>query len=107
GGQASGRFSADVCGPVGRSPARVSLILLPYATSGGVVAWYAGPVTARTAWARAQLSDGQGSTVVPVVVGGRKYIALGTWGSVRLTRLVLYDSQHRVLAALTSFPSVP
>ncbi len=106
-GPASQRGSASVCGPVGPVPVRPSLIVLPYATPTSVLFWYAGTVSAQTAQARAQLSDGRTITVIPVVVGGRTYIALGTRDQVRLTRLVLYDSQRRVLATVTSFPKIP
>jgi hypothetical protein len=99
--------SASVCVPVGPAPARAALSLLPYATPTGVMLWYEGTVSARTARAQAHLSNGRTVSEVPAVVGGRKYIALGTWDHVRLTRLVLYDSRRRVLAAITSFPQSP
>jgi hypothetical protein len=103
-GQGAG---ASICGPVGPSPVRASLTLLPYATPAGTLVWYAGTVTARTARVRVQLSNGRAISVVPAVVGGRKYIALASSARVRLTKLVLYDSQRRVLAAVTSFPRAP
>ena len=106
-GPNSQRGSASVCGPVGPAPVRASLIVLPYATPTSVLFWYAGTVSAQTAQARAQLSDGSTITVVPSVVGGRTYLALATRDQVRLTRLVLYDSQRRVLATVTSFPKIP
>ncbi len=99
--------SASVCRPVGPSPVRAALAVLPYATPTGTLLWYEGTVSARTAQVRARLSDGRTISMSPAVVGGRKYIALGTSGRVRLTRLVLYDSHQRVLSAVTSLPRAP
>ena len=77
---------------------------LPYATSAGTLVWYPGIVNARTAYLRVQLSNGKMSRLAPMVVGGRKYIAVGVEGKVKLARLILYDADGHILADLRSFP---
>jgi hypothetical protein len=63
-----------------------------------------GTVRARTAYLRAHLSSGRVIRLVPAVVGGREYIAVGVREGVRMTRLTLYGAHGQVLADLTSLP---
>lgn len=103
-GPAGSVGGASICRPVGGAPRNASFAPLPYARPAGVVIWYPGTVNARTAYLRARLSNGTTTTLVPVVVGGRKYAVLGVGPGVRVTRLTLYDSHGHVLAEMSSFP---
>jgi hypothetical protein len=103
-GQPSAAGSASICAPVSPPPRGAALTSVPYARPGGVLVWFMGTVNARTAYLRAHLSDGQVTRLVPTVVGGRKYIAVGVRDGVRLTRLTLYGAHGQVLADVTSLP---
>ena len=106
-GPDGGPGSASICRPIGMPPAGVSLITLPYSTSGGVLLWYMGTVSARTAYLRADLSDGTRSRLLPVLVAGRKYFALATAGKITARRLTLYDAAGHAFAAATAIPVPP
>jgi len=100
--------SASICRPIGMPPAGVSVITLPYGTpGGGVLLWYMGTVSARTAYLRAGLSDGTTTRLVPVVVAGRKYFALATAKGVIARRLTLYDAAGHAFASTTEIPVPP
>ena len=96
--------SASICAPVSAPPRGVALTAVPYARTAGVLVWFMGTVNARTAYLRAHLSGGRVTRLVPTVVGGRKYIAVGVREGVRLTRLTLYGAHGQVLADVTSLP---
>jgi hypothetical protein len=64
--------------------------------------WYPGVVNARTAYAVARLSDGTTRRLVPAIVGGRTYLALGTDERAILVRLTLYDSHGHMLGSATA-----
>jgi len=96
--------SASICAPVSVPPRDVTLTSVPFARPAGAVAWYMGTVRAGTAYLRAHLSDGRTIRLVPVVLGGRPYIAMGVRDGVRLTRLTLYGAHGQPLADVTSFP---
>jgi hypothetical protein len=96
--------SASICAPASPVPRDAALTSVPFARPAGVVVWFMGTVSARTASVRADLSTGQATRIVPTVVGGRKYIALGVREGVRLTRLTLYGADGQVLAGVTSLP---
>lgn len=106
---AGGPGSASICRPIGAPPAGVSLITLPYNTSSGVgvLLWYMGTVSARTAYLRADLSDRTRSRLLPVVVAGRKYFALATAGKITVRRLTLYDAAGQAFASTTAIPVPP
>lgn len=88
-------FFAQICGNVAPAPHGAVLMPLPY---GGSAVWYPGAVNPRTAYLLAHLSDGTTRRLVPALVGGRKYVAFGVNGKVRLVRLTLYDARGHVLA---------
>jgi hypothetical protein len=90
--------SASVCAPVGAPPRGAALTSVPFARQAGVVVWYMGTVSGRTAYLRAHLSDGRTARLVPVLVGGRQYVAVGVREGVRLTRLTLYRADGQQLA---------
>jgi len=96
--------SASICAPVSPVPHGAALTSVPFARPAGAVVWFMGTVSARTAAVRADLSTGQATRIVPTVVGGRKYIALGVREGVRLTRLTLYGPGGQVLASVTDLP---
>jgi hypothetical protein len=100
--------SASICRPIGMPPADVSLITLPYGTpSGGVLLWYMGTVSARTAYLRAGLSDGTTTRLLPVQIAGRKYFALATAKGVIARQLTLYDAAGHAFASTTEIPVPP
>lgn len=96
--------SASICAPVSAPPRGAALTSVPFARSGGTLVWFMGTVRARTAYLRARLSNGQVTRLVPAVVGGREYVAVGVREGVRMTRLTLYGAHGQVLADLTSLP---
>jgi hypothetical protein len=106
-GPAGTMGGASFCEPVGAPPAVAAVAMLPYAMPSGGIIWYLGTVNARTAYLRADLSNGGTSRLLPALVGGRKYIAIGVSDRLRLTRLILYDRHGRKLADLTSLPRAP
>lgn len=96
--------SASICAPVSVPPRGAALTAVPFARPAGTLVWFMGTVNGRTAYLRAHLSGGRVTRLVPTVVGGRKYIAVGVREGVRLTRLTLYGADGRVLAVVTSLP---
>jgi hypothetical protein len=103
-GPAGAVGSASICAPVSAPPRGAALTSVPFARPGGTLVWFMGTVRARTAYLRAHLSSGQVIRLVPTVVGGREYIAVGVREGVRLTRLTLYRADGQVLADVTSLP---
>jgi len=96
--------SASICAPVSAPPRDAALTSVPFARPAGTLVWFMGTVSGRTATVRADLSSGQATRIVPTLIGGRKYIAVGVREGVRLTRLTLYGADGRVLAVVTSLP---
>jgi hypothetical protein len=96
--------SASICAPVSAPPRGAALTSVPFARPAGTLVWFMGTVNARTAYLRAHLSDGRVTRLVPTVVGGRKYIAVGVREGTHLTRLTLYGAHGQVLADVTSLP---
>jgi hypothetical protein len=95
--------SASICSTIGEPPRVSSLMPVPYAVgSRRLLIWYPGVVNARTAYAVARLSDGTTRRLVPAIVGGRTYLALGTDGRATLVRLTLYDSHGHMLGSATA-----
>jgi hypothetical protein len=103
-GPAGAAGSASICAPVSAPPRGAALTSVPFARSGGTLVWFMGTVRARTAYLRAHLSSGRVIRLVPAVVGGREYVAVGVREGVRMTRLTLYSAHGQVLADLTSLP---
>jgi hypothetical protein len=103
-GSPTATAGASICAPVSPVPRGAALTSVPYARPAGVLVWTMGTVGARTAYVRADLSDGRTTRLAPTVVGGRKYIAIGARDGVRLTRLTLYGPGGQVLASLTDLP---
>jgi len=95
---------ASICAPVSPPPRGAALTSVPFARDAGALVWFMGTVNGRTAYLRAHLSDGQVTRLVPTVLGGRKYIAVGVREGVRMTRLTLYGAHGQVLADVTSLP---
>jgi len=69
--------SASICATISPPPRGAALTSVPFARPAGTLVWFMGTVSARTAYLRAHLSDGRTTRLVPVVVGGRKYITVG------------------------------
>ena len=95
---------ASICAPVSPPPRGAALTSVPFARDAGALVWFMGTVNGRTAYLRAHLSDGQVTRLVPTVLGGRKYIAVGVREGVRMARLTLYGAHGQVLADVTSLP---
>jgi hypothetical protein len=106
-GQPGALGSATICAPVSAPPRGAALTSVPYSRPSGVVAWYMGIVNGRTAYARARFSSGRTIRLVPVLLGGRLYVAMGAGPRVRLARLTLYGAGGQVLAVVTDVPGGP
>jgi hypothetical protein len=103
-GQPGAAGSASICAPVSPPPRGAVLTSVPFARPAGTLVWFMGTVSGRTTSVRADLSSGQATRIVPTLIGGRKYIAVGVREGVRLTRLTLYGAGGQVLASVTDLP---
>jgi hypothetical protein len=90
----------ELCRAIGLPPAGVSLVP-PYHLPGDLRWWYMGTVSARTAYLRADLSNGTTTRLMPAAIAGRKYFAMVTAKGITARRLTLYDAAGHSFASTT------
>lgn len=98
-----GSRSASICGTIAEPPRVATLMPVPYGYGPRrMLIWYPGVVNPRTSYAIARLCGGATRRLVPVIIGGRTYLALGTDRRATLVKLTLYDSHGRALGSASA-----
>jgi hypothetical protein len=105
--QSPGSPEMQACSPISApgGPDTITALPLSYPPAGfKEPTGYVVQVSPRTAYLKADVSDGTSSAVMPAVVNGRRYAAFAIGTSLRLERLTWLDAQNKPFASTTALP---